>query len=166
MDDAAKSPEFRTDCSRARNAPPSTDATRIALVSFQLGLSEEDLEAFYYVRRKGSKNRHFNYARFSDEYGVSLDWLYHGYLPEHPRHLKLLKKRGRKKRPAPKPVRKTAEVAAASAADDRLPFIVFMERLGAHVVKEFDTGKRVDEIFDELITDAIQKSRTLPPLPR
>jgi hypothetical protein len=24
MDDAAKSPEFRTDCSRARNAPPFT----------------------------------------------------------------------------------------------------------------------------------------------
>jgi hypothetical protein len=90
MDGAAKSPEFRTHCSRARNAPPSTDETRIALVSLQLGLSEKDLEAFYYVRRKGSKNRHFNYARFADEYGVSLDWLYHGYLPEHPR-LKPLK---------------------------------------------------------------------------
>jgi hypothetical protein len=101
MNDAAKSPEFRTDCSRARNAPPSTDATRVALVSHQLGLSERDLEPFFYVRRKGSKHRFFDLARFATEYGISLDWLYHGYLPEHPRHLKPLSKGRRAKKRVP-----------------------------------------------------------------
>jgi hypothetical protein len=98
MDDAAKSPEFRTDCARARNAPQANEATRVALVSHQFGLSELDLEPFYYVRRKGSKHRLFDLARFANEYGISLDWLYHGYLPEHPRHLKPLNKGRRAKR--------------------------------------------------------------------
>jgi hypothetical protein len=98
MEDAAKSPEFRTDCARARNAPQANEATRVALVSHQLGLSELDLEPFYYVRRKGSKHRFFDLARFANEYGISLDWLYHGYLPEHPRHLKPLNKGRRAKR--------------------------------------------------------------------
>jgi hypothetical protein len=83
---------------RARNAPQANEATRVALVSHQLGLSELDLEPFYYVRRKGSKHRLFDLARFATEYGISLDWLYHGYLPEHPRHLKPLNKGRRAKR--------------------------------------------------------------------
>jgi len=96
-DHLAKSTEFRTDCSRARNAPPATEVTRVALVSQQLGLSDADLETFYYVNRKGSKKRFFDHARFANEYGISLDWLYHGFLPEHPRHLKPLKKGRRSK---------------------------------------------------------------------
>jgi hypothetical protein len=100
-DHLAKSPEFRMDCSRARNAPPATEVTRVALVSHQLGLSERDLEPFFYVRRKGSKHRFFDLARFATEYSISLDWLYHGYLPEHPRHLKPLRKGRRAKKRVP-----------------------------------------------------------------
>jgi hypothetical protein len=183
-------PEYWRYRAQARNAPKATDDTRVALVSQQLGLSDADLEPFYYVNRKGSKKRYFDYPAFAERYGISVDWLDDGYLPAHPRHLKPLKtgRHTENGRDLAQELQWSSEVSrqldnhagkstSASAveisgANQRLakasepdrPFIEFMERLGAYVVKEFATGKEVDEIFDELIADAIQRSRRMPPL--
>jgi hypothetical protein len=48
-------------------------------------------------------------------------------------------------------------LAEASVADR--PFIEFMQRLGAYVVKEFATGKEVDQIFNQLIAEALERGR-------
>jgi hypothetical protein len=183
-------PEYWRYRAQVMNAPKSTDDTRVALVSQQLGLSDADLEPFYYVNRKGSKKRYFDYPAFAERYGISVDWLDDGYLPAHPRNLKPLKtgRHTEKGRDLAQELQWRSEVSrmldnhagkstSASAveisgANQRLakasepdrPFIEFMERLGAYVVKEFATGKKVDEIFDELIADAIQKSPRMPPL--
>jgi hypothetical protein len=197
-----KSPEYWRYSAQARNAPKATDEARLALVSQQLGLSDADLEPFYYVNRKGSKKRYFDYPAFAERYGISVDWLRDGYLPAHPRHLEPLKtvrrtKNGRdlaqelqwssevsrmldnhtrKQERAAKAAVAAGNSTSASAveisgANQRLakasepdrPFIEFMERLGAYVVKEFATGKEVDQIFDQLIANAVQRSETTPP---
>jgi hypothetical protein len=178
-----KTPEYWRYRAQARNAPEATDDTRIALVAHQLGLSSRDLESFYYVNRKGSKKRYFDDKAFAEKYGISVDWLRDGYLPAHPRNLEPIKKvrrtnNGTSKERVAKPAIAAGKSTAASAAElaaevnqqlanasepDR-PFIEFMERLGAYVAKEFATGKNIDEIFDQLIADAIQKSRRMPPL--
>jgi hypothetical protein len=209
-----KTSEYWRYRAQARNAPKATTDSRVALVSQQLGLSDADLEPFYYVNRKGSKKRYFDYPAFAERYGISVDWLRDGYLPAHPRNLEPLKtvrrtKNGRdlaqelqwrrevshmldnhtRKQVAAlgfTPAERAAKAAVAAgkstsasaveisgwsgtdkedktSVPDR-PFIEFMERLGAYVVKEFATGKEVDEIFDELIADAIKKSRRMPPL--
>src|SRR5260221_12887085 len=92
-----KTPEYWRHRAQARNAPKATDDARVALVSQQLGLSNQDLESFYYVNRKGSKKRYFDYHAFAEKYGISVDWLLDGYLPAHPRHLKPLMKARRTK---------------------------------------------------------------------
>jgi hypothetical protein len=87
-----KTSEYYKYIIQARKAPKAADDTRVALVAYQLGLSEQDLEPFYYVSRKGASKRHFHYGKFAEKYGISVDWLHHGYLPAHPRHLKPVKK--------------------------------------------------------------------------
>jgi hypothetical protein len=175
MDAVEKTPEYWRYHARATTAPRATDDTRVALVSQQLGLSGADLEPFYYVNRKGSKKRYFDYPAFAERYDISVDWLRDGYLPAHPRNLEPLV--SLTKNNTPKVGLAAGESTAApavefSGANQRLakasvpdrPFIEFMERLGAYVVKEFATGKEIDEIFDQLIADAIKKSRRMPPL--
>jgi hypothetical protein len=44
-------------------------------------------------------------------------------------------------------------LAKASVADP--PFIEFLRQLGGYIVKEFATGKEVDQIFEELIAEAL-----------
>ncbi len=77
---------------QAWKAPKADSGTRVALVAHQLGLSDQDLEPFYRVRRKGASKRHFSYEEFAERYGISINWLQHGYLPEHPRNLKPVRK--------------------------------------------------------------------------
>jgi hypothetical protein len=48
-------------------------------------------------------------------------------------------------------------LAKASVADP--PFLEFLRQLGGYIVKEFATGKEIDEIFDELIAEARQTGR-------
>jgi len=43
----------------------------VTLVASELGLSEEDLEGFFYVNREGAKKRHFDYHAFAKKYGVA-----------------------------------------------------------------------------------------------
>jgi hypothetical protein len=85
-------PEYYKYIYQAWKAPKATDDTRVALVVHELGLSEQDLEPFYYMTRKGSKKRHFDCRRFAEKYDISIVWLRHGYLPAHPRQLKPIKK--------------------------------------------------------------------------
>jgi hypothetical protein len=70
---------------QARNAPRATTETRIALVAFERGLSDRQLEAFYYVNRKGAKKHHFDTHAFAEKYGVDIHWLWEGDLCGHPR---------------------------------------------------------------------------------
>ena len=39
------------------------------------------------------------------------------------------------------------------------PFLEFLRQLGGYIVKEFATGKEIDQIFDELIAEARQTGR-------
>jgi glutathione S-transferase len=39
------------------------------------------------------------------------------------------------------------------------PFIGFLRQLGGYIVQEFATGKEIDQIFDELIAEALQTGR-------
>src|ERR1700723_2356080 len=87
-----KTSEYYKYIFQAWNAPKATDHTRVALVAHQLGLSDQDLEQFYSVSRKGASKKRFSYTKFAEKYGISIDWLRHGYLPAHPRHLKPVKK--------------------------------------------------------------------------
>lgn len=80
---------------QAWHAPKATKESRLALVAYQLGLPKADLKPFDFLRRKGSKTIHFDYDRFAEKYGISIDWLWHGYLPEHPRNLKPIKRGSR-----------------------------------------------------------------------
>jgi hypothetical protein len=72
---------------QARHAPPATTETRIALVAFERGISESEMEQFYFVNRKGAKKRHFNHEAFAKKYGVDIHWLWEGDLCAHPRGL-------------------------------------------------------------------------------
>jgi hypothetical protein len=72
---------------QARNAPRATSETRVALVAFERGLSDRQLEQFYYVNRKGAKKRHFDTEAFARKYDVDIRWLWDGELCGHPRGL-------------------------------------------------------------------------------
>jgi hypothetical protein len=127
--DLAMTPGYGTYLAQARNAPRSNTETRIALVSQQLGLSDADLEPFFYVRRKGSKRRYFNQEAFAKNYGISIRWLWDGSLREYPRHLKppvCNNSRTRKQRRSKNgtPEERAAKLAPAKtrvAAADTLP---------------------------------------------
>jgi len=93
-----KTSEYYKYIQQAWSAPKANDDTRVALVAHQLGLSDQDLEQFFYVRRKGASTRHFHYEKFAETHGISIDWLRHGYLPSHPRQLKPIKKARRSRR--------------------------------------------------------------------
>jgi hypothetical protein len=72
---------------RRGRASESTAETRIALVAFERGLSDRELEQFYYVNRKGAKLRHFDNEAFAKRYGVDIRWIWEGDLCKHPRGL-------------------------------------------------------------------------------
>ena len=57
----------------------------MALVAIERGISTKQLEQFYYVSRKGAKKRHFNHRAFAEKYDISIDWIYNGFICEHPR---------------------------------------------------------------------------------
>jgi hypothetical protein len=68
----------------AKNAPKATSETRVLLIAAERGLTKKQLEKFYVQRRKDWKPL-FNYQLFAEKQGISLDWLFHGDLREHPR---------------------------------------------------------------------------------
>ena len=70
---------------QARNAPRSTSETRVALVAFERGIPDSELEQFWYVNRKGAKQRFFNHEAFAKKYGVDIHWVWDGELSRHPR---------------------------------------------------------------------------------
>jgi hypothetical protein len=70
----------------ARDCRPTTE-TRIALVAFDLGISDRQLEQFYFVNRKGAKKRWFDHDAFAKKYSVDIHWLWEGDLRGHPRGL-------------------------------------------------------------------------------
>jgi hypothetical protein len=180
---------------------PSDAAERPDAELIELGARFEPLLDHYYLahpRWSGSLARAQDEhdQEFGDpadrnyEYGVSLDRLYHGYLPEHPRlkPLKTLRRtagqRGKQRRSKNgTPEERASNVAAAKArlraplmheVDKHLAakpsvadpsFVDFLRRLGGYVVQEFGTGNEVDQIFEELIADALvtyQKNRSEP----
>jgi hypothetical protein len=175
-----KTHEYWTYLSQARNAPSSTEETRVALVSQELGLSDADLEPFYFTNRKGAKKRFFNHEAFAQKYGVDVHWLWEGSLREHPRHLKPPARRtnsnGRKQRRSKygTPEERAARGAAAKAraasvveisgsSDDkqrpaaevsRPTFVEILQCLRVYIVQQFAIGKDIDQIFDEIITSA------------
>ena len=178
--DAIKTSEYYTYLSQAMKAPRSTSETRIALVSQQLGLSDADLEPFYYVNRKGSKKRYFDYEAFAQKYDVNVHWLWDGSLREHPRHPtppvrrtnSNVRKQRRSKNGTPEERAANAAAAKARAAsaveiscpnDDnqrvaapvaRPTWVEFFQYLRTHIVREFASGKDIDQIFDQMIAAA------------
>jgi hypothetical protein len=80
---------------QARNAPRATSKTRIALVAFERGISDRELEQFYYVNRKGAKKRYFDDKAFAKKYDVDIHWIWDGDLCGHPRGPVLREKRPR-----------------------------------------------------------------------
>jgi hypothetical protein len=75
--------------------------TRIALVAFERGLSEHQLDQFYFINRKGGKKRHFDHEAFAKKYGIDIHWLWEGDLRGHPR--------GLTRKPTPKGGRRPAQ---------------------------------------------------------
>jgi hypothetical protein len=69
------------------HAPKATLETRVALVAFERGISDRQLEQFY-VSRKGARKRRFDHHAFAKKYDISLDWLWDGDLRGHPRGLR------------------------------------------------------------------------------
>ena len=57
-------------------------------VAFELGLSERQLEQFYYVDRKGAKKRFFKHEAFAEKYGINIRWIWDGDLCGHPRDMR------------------------------------------------------------------------------
>jgi hypothetical protein len=72
----------------------ATTETRIALVAFERGLSEHQLEQFYFVNRKGAKKRHFDTQAFAKKQGIDIRWLWDGELCGHPRGLSKQTRKG------------------------------------------------------------------------
>jgi hypothetical protein len=62
----------------------STSESRVALVAFERGISTKQLARFYYVKRKGGKTRYFDYRGFAEKYDISIDWIFAGFICEHP----------------------------------------------------------------------------------
>jgi hypothetical protein len=73
-----------TRLSQARQSR-STPEARVALVAFERGISTKQLGRFYFVKRKGGKNRYFDYRAFAEKYDISIDWIFAGFICEHPR---------------------------------------------------------------------------------
>ena len=59
----------------------------MALVAIERGISTQQLERFYYVKRKGAKTRYFDHRAFAEKYDISIDWIFAGFICEHPRGL-------------------------------------------------------------------------------
>jgi hypothetical protein len=101
VEDLARLEAARIRCRlrRAERGSKSTTETRIALVAFERGLSNRELERFYYVNRKGAKKRYFDEHAFAKKYGVDIHWIWEGDLRGHPRGLRKQPRKG-SRRPA------------------------------------------------------------------
>jgi hypothetical protein len=86
--------DFHVRMRQAREAPPATTETRVAWVAYERGISDRQLEQFYFYNRKNSKTRHFNTEAFAKKYGIDIQWLWHGELSEHPRGLRKQSRKG------------------------------------------------------------------------
>ena len=71
---------------QARQSRADPEA-RVALVAIERGISTQQLERFYYVKRKGAKKRYFDHRAFAEKYDISIDWIFAGFICEHPRGL-------------------------------------------------------------------------------
>jgi hypothetical protein len=65
----------------------ATTATRVQLIAHNLGISDAELDGFYFKRKSNAKHRHFDDEAFSKAYGVSVHWLWHGMLSQYPKGL-------------------------------------------------------------------------------
>jgi hypothetical protein len=139
-----KTSEYYKYIFQAWKAPKATDDTRVALVAHQLGLSDQDLEQFYYVNRKGASKRHFAYSKFAEKYGISVDWLRHGYLPAHPRHLKPLKTVRRSKKRGPE------ERAPKAAAKPSAPAVLDIPHGNVEPPEIQAARREIERLFHEL----------------
>jgi hypothetical protein len=84
MNEVRKGPEYWQRLGNVRCAPKSSSETRVLLIANERGLTEKQLQKFYFTRRKGSKP-HFDYQLFANKQKISLDWLFDGDLTAHPR---------------------------------------------------------------------------------
>jgi hypothetical protein len=76
--------EYFQRLAKARRAPKAEAETRVLLIANERGLTEKQLQKFYFQRRKNCKPR-FNYQLFAKKQGISLDWLFDGDPRAHPR---------------------------------------------------------------------------------
>src|ERR1700682_3078404 len=77
--------EYLQRLAKARRAPKADMHTRMLLIVSERGLTQKQLQKFYFTRRKGSKPR-FDYFLFAQKQQISLEWLMDGVLSLHPRH--------------------------------------------------------------------------------
>jgi hypothetical protein len=77
--------EYFRALAKARRAPKASMHTRMLLIANERGLTEKQLQKFYFQRRKGNKPR-FDYVAFAEKQKIGLDWLTDGALSLHPRH--------------------------------------------------------------------------------
>jgi hypothetical protein len=77
--------EYFQRLAKARRAPKADMHTRMLLIANERGLTEKQLQKFYFTRRKGNKPR-FNYVAFAEKQTISLDRPMDGVLSLHPRH--------------------------------------------------------------------------------
>jgi hypothetical protein len=103
---------------QAREAPRATTETRVAWVAYERGITDRQLEQFYYVNRKGAKQRHFNTEAFAKKYGVDTQWLWHGELIGHPRGLRKQPSKTNR-RPAPAGSSRKARVSKNGTPEER-----------------------------------------------
>jgi hypothetical protein len=93
-------PKYYDRVQRLRNGADCkvTTEARVQLVAHELGLSDAELEGFYFKRKSNAKHLHFDHEAFSKAYDVSVHWLWHGMLSEHPKGLSRRPKRHQQRR--------------------------------------------------------------------
>jgi hypothetical protein len=84
MSEIRKNDECWQRRANALRAPKADQETRVLLIAHERGLTQKQLEKFYFQRRKNCKPR-FNYLLFAKKQGISLEWLFDGDLRAHPR---------------------------------------------------------------------------------
>jgi hypothetical protein len=76
--------EYFQRLAKARRAPKADMHTRMLLIVSERGLTQKQLQKYYYTRRKGDKPR-FDYYLFAQKQQISIEWLIDGVLSLHPR---------------------------------------------------------------------------------
>ena len=84
MNEIRKSDEYWQRLGNARRAPKADMHTRVLMIVNERGLTQKQLQKFYFTRRSNSKP-HFDYIAFAEKQKISLDWLLDGTLALHPR---------------------------------------------------------------------------------